>query len=184
MTDMSEINIIKWENRITDENVNHVCRVSVDGTDCRIREPSMFDTKWFSHKFKGPGLRYEIAVAIHGGIVWINGPYPCGSWPDLRIARDGIIHLLDEGEMLIADGGYGGDPHIFTPTGLNDGWSRCMSMIRARHETLNGKLKNFNVLNQPFRHDLDKHQSCFLAVANLVEITIKAESPLFENNFI
>ena len=35
---------------------------SLDGTDFRIREPSPFSTKWWSFKFNGPGLRYEIAI--------------------------------------------------------------------------------------------------------------------------
>ena len=41
--------------------------ISVDGTDCRIYEPEPFDTKWYSHKFNGPGLRYEIGVCIVSG---------------------------------------------------------------------------------------------------------------------
>ena len=63
--------------------------MSIDGTNFRIYEPSPFSPKWFSHKFHGPGLRYEVGIAIRTGwIVWINGPYPPGDWPDVRIARD------------------------------------------------------------------------------------------------
>ena len=39
--------------------------ISLDGTDFRIPEPTVFDPKWFSHKFNGPGLRYEIALHSH-----------------------------------------------------------------------------------------------------------------------
>ena len=35
------------------------CKITVDGTDFRIQEPAMFDPKWYSHKFRGPGLRYK-----------------------------------------------------------------------------------------------------------------------------
>jgi hypothetical protein len=41
--------------------------VTVDGTDFRKNEPTDFSTKWFSHEFKGPGLRYEFAISMKGG---------------------------------------------------------------------------------------------------------------------
>lgn len=79
------------------------CLVSVDGTDFQICEPSKFDEKWFSHNFNGPSVRYEIAVCIQTGwIVWINGPFPCGT-PDLCIARSGlVIYELDMGATTMA----------------------------------------------------------------------------------
>jgi hypothetical protein len=46
---------------LTDGN-NRFSTVTVDGTDFRINEPS--------HKFKGPGLRYEVAISIKGGILF------------------------------------------------------------------------------------------------------------------
>ena len=68
------------------------CLVSVDGTDFEIQEPwpyhRLHSRMWFSHKFKGPGLRYEVGLSILGGeIVWIGGPYACGLWPDLKIFK-------------------------------------------------------------------------------------------------
>ena len=74
--------------------------MSIDGTDCRIEEPSPFDEKWYSHKFKGPGIRYEVGVAINGNIVWVNGGYPCGQWNDLKIAQHTVLNLLDNGEKV------------------------------------------------------------------------------------
>ena len=76
-------------------------------------EPSEFDPKWWSHKFNGPGLRYEIAICIRtGDIVWAHGGVPCGEWPDLRLARNAFIDRLLPGEKAIADGGYR-DHHYF-----------------------------------------------------------------------
>ena len=67
---------ISWESRLHAESIGP-CFASLDGTDCRVREPSPFGPKWFSHKFKGPGLRYEVAVSIRKGhIVWVNGTFP------------------------------------------------------------------------------------------------------------
>ncbi len=55
-------------------------------------EPTEFDSKWQSHKFNGPGLRYEIGICIRtGDVVWAHGGMPCGEWPDLRLARNAII---------------------------------------------------------------------------------------------
>jgi len=53
--------------------------VSLDGTDFPIQEPTLFDRKWFSHKFKGSGLLYEIGLSIaNGDIAWAYGGLPCG----------------------------------------------------------------------------------------------------------
>jgi hypothetical protein len=54
---------------VTDGN-NRFSTVTVDGTDFRINKPTDFSTKWFSHKFKGPGLRYEVVISIKGGILF------------------------------------------------------------------------------------------------------------------
>lgn len=76
---------VKWENRLNADK-GKTCKVTVDGTDCQIFEPRPFSKQWYSHKFKKAGVRYEVAVCIQTGwIVWINGPYPCGAWPDIKI---------------------------------------------------------------------------------------------------
>lgn len=50
--------------------------VSVDGTDCRMQELSLFSTRWFSHESNWLGLRYESATSHGNGlIVRINGPF-------------------------------------------------------------------------------------------------------------
>jgi hypothetical protein len=73
--------------------------VTVDGTDLQIYEPTPFSKKWYSHKFRAAGLRYEVAVCIQtGDIVWFHGPFPCGEWPDLKIFRDGLKKVLAPGE--------------------------------------------------------------------------------------
>ena len=85
---------LKWENRRTIQSRN--VSISVDGTDCRICEPSPFSSKWYSHKFNGPGLRYEVAVSISTGhLVWAYGPFPCGSHPDISIFKLRLAEKLD-----------------------------------------------------------------------------------------
>ena len=63
---------IKWHKRLGGRSFDG-CRISVDGTDERICEPTPFGPKWYSHKFHGPGLRYEIGIGIETGyIVWAH----------------------------------------------------------------------------------------------------------------
>ena len=58
---------IVWENRYIGDRRND-CLISVDGVDLEIREPTPYhkerSKKWFSHKFEGPGLRYELGVTL------------------------------------------------------------------------------------------------------------------------
>ena len=80
------------------------CLVTVDGTDFRIQEPSPFSTKWYSHKFRGPGIRYEIAICIKTGwIVEFNGPFPYGRLPDIKIFRSLLKQILCTSEKVIVD---------------------------------------------------------------------------------
>ena len=134
--------------------------------------------KWFSHKFKCPGLRYEIAVSIKkGDIVWIAGPYICGKWNDLEIFRDGLIYELEENERVEADNGYRAlDPEFAkTPSGCSRREERVdmQNTVRARQETVNKRLKQFQCLVQPFRHyDFDKHSQLVCAVAVVTQLAI------------
>jgi len=84
-----------------------ICLVTVDGIDFEMNEPSPFHKRWYSHKSNGPGLQYEIGICIQTGwIVWRNGPFACGDWVDLSIARYAITEQLGPGEKYLADGGY------------------------------------------------------------------------------
>jgi hypothetical protein len=152
------------------------CKVTVDGTDFRIMEPSPFDPKWLSEKFNGPGLKYEVAVCIQTGwIVHTNGPYPCGEWHDLTVARDDLCYKLieREDEMALADGGYQDGYNFFeTPTGHNNDDQRMKAVARARHETVNRRFKMWGVLGQRFRGKPQHHSKFFDAVANLTQFLI------------
>ena len=80
---------------------------SVDFTDCNIYEPKPFHTKWFSHKFSGPGLRYDVGISIYTfHIVWVDGPFPCGHNPDLKLFTSFLKYRLSPSEIFVVDGGY------------------------------------------------------------------------------
>jgi hypothetical protein len=129
------------------------CKVTVDGTDCPINDPKPFDKMWYSHKFKKAGLRYELAVCIQTGwIVWVNGPYPCGSWPDIKIFRHHLKAKLHVGEMVEADLGYRGEQQcIRVPNNaVSLSNQRAANRARARHETINSWLNSFGARSPRF----------------------------------
>ena len=157
--------------------------VSVDGTDCPIEEPRPFDKAWFSQKFKGPGVKYEVALdVLTGCCVWINGPFKA-SKSDITIYREGLRQLIPEGRFAVGDLGYRGEPANMTyPNALDpEDVAELKRRISARQETFFSRMKSFKVLKVPFRHKpvMQRHKRCFEAVAVLVQYSIDNGSPLF-----
>ena len=154
----------------------------MDGTDFRIKGTNPIDKDYYSHKFNGPALRYEIGIAIKTGhIVHINGPFPAGSWSDLRIARNMLHNILPAGEYYIADGGYKDDdsPSVLFEDVPEDE-KRRFKKIRARHENVNGRLKEWRALSDVFRHEDDQKHSVILhAVAVAVEVEMESIRPIW-----
>ena len=159
--------------------------MTIDGTYCEIQEPSTFDKMWFSHKFKGPGLRYEVAVCIQtGDIVWINGPYKCGRWPDITIFRHRLKALLLPREQVEADKGYRGDENVrHRKMARSYAELQAKKVARARHETINVRLKKWGILSQVFRHDWNKHFHVFMAVAVLTQISFERGFRPYQVNY-
>jgi hypothetical protein len=157
-------------------------KISLDGTDCQVNEPSEFSSRWFCHKHKCAGLRYEVGICIQTGwIVWTNGPYPCGTFPDITIARHLLIPELLPGEMFIADRGYrDGYTYADTPTGWISPAQRMKSVVRARHETVNSRIKKFNILSTTFRNRLEKHHMVFHAICNIIQLEIQEGATLYQ----
>ncbi len=164
---------MKWDNRLKNSE-NLKMRFSLDGTDFKIEEPQPFNTKWYSHKFNSAGIRYEIGISIvEGEIVWASGGLPAGEWTDLKIALDLYVNVA-ENEITLADKGYNQKKYFKNPC------NRMEKKILARHETLNGRLKEFGILSQRFRNALNKHPLVFHAVVNIVQISIMNGEKLFE----
>jgi hypothetical protein len=151
--------------------------VTVDGTDFRIQEPTPFSKSWYSKKFHGAGLRYEVGICIQTGwIVWINGPFPCGAWSDIKIALEDIVHMFEGDERAVADKGYRGYPQYFDcPWRHLDNQIQIdrKAIARARHECVNRRFKKWKILKNIFRHDRSKHFYVFHAVANIEQFLIE-----------
>ena len=178
---------IVWENR-KHGDVGNDCLVSVDGTDCAIPYQQAAPEAWYTQKFNGHGVRYEIAICIlTGWIVWVMGPFPCGDWPDIECFWYALKHRLEENERAEADDGYvGEDPvNLKVPGSVVHGHdekqkvSRCV--VRRRHETANKRIKQFGVVAKGtiFRHDLSFHGDCFRACVVLTQLAIENGHPLF-----
>ena len=104
----------------------------------------------------------------------MNGPYPCGEWPDLNIARDWLIYELGGDKMVLADGGYNdGGQYFVTPSGQKDYIDKMMTDACARKETVNKLFKDYAVLRNKFRGDIMVHHMIFGAVANIVQMRIE-----------
>lgn len=168
---------MKWENRHDAAVSGQTCFCSIDGVDFKIMEPSLFSRKWYSHKFKGPGLRYEIALCIRTGfIVWKNGGYPCGDFPDLKLAREAYVFCVGEGEKTLADRGYRDSKFFILPNQTN---TVLHNNIMSRHETVNKRIRHFKILRDVFRHKLHTHPLVFHSVVNLTQLMIEDGEPLF-----
>ena len=165
---------------------------AVDCVDVEVNEPWPYckatSGVWYSQKFNEPGVRYEVATSIRcGDICWVQGPVPCGKQNDLQIFKTGLRHCLDENERVEADSGYKAlDPEFCkTPSGLTTSKERkkMQSIVRARHETVNKRFKQWAILKFPYRHELKYHGAVFRSIAILTQLAIEKGKKLFEINF-
>ena len=51
-----------------------------------------------------------------------------------------------------------------------------------RHETINRRFKQWDVLKQVFRHDISLHETCFTAVANIEQLSMQV-SPTWQVDY-
>lgn len=158
---------------------------TIDGVHCRIFEPSKEPSpKWYSHKFQGPAVTYEIVIHIRSQrVLWINGPFPAAEH-DIEVARKigGVLERIPPGKRLIGDGGYRGEPNQITTPNIHDSLivKDYKNRARARHETFNKRVKDFQITRQEFRSAVEKHQVAFEAVCIIVQYDIENGHPLFE----
>ena len=156
--------------------------ISVDGVHFPIREPRReASAGWYSHKFNGPGLAYELALSIHTDqLVWIRGPFPA-SRPDINIFREeGLEDAIPEGKLAIGDSGYSAaydKVSIIRDTDSKE--LKAFKMrARARQENFNERLKRFKILGQTFKYKHEKHCAVVEAICVLTQYDIENGRPL------
>jgi hypothetical protein len=165
---------------------------TVDCLHIPIREPRKNPSaKFCSPKMKRPALSYEVClIAGRQQVAWVNGPFPAGT-TDLLIYRmpGGLKSQLQDGEYLFADRGYRGEQETlrirnpFDTDAVKESKRRSL----ARQETFNARIKNFKILDQPFkrRHEqdgiscFDKHQIIVHAIIVLLQYDMENGHLLF-----
>jgi len=127
-------------------------------------------------------MKLEYASKL-AGLFGETGPSH-GDWADLSIARYAITEWLGPGEKYLANGGYRSqDGNAETPTYLKNPDQKMKQELCARHEAINGMIKQFEALNRTFCHSRDAHQAIFNVVLNLVQANIKLEGPPFHKPY-
>ena len=158
----------------------------MDGTDFCMEEKKPFNRRWYTKKFNGPGVRYEIGICIQTGwIVWINGPFPCGTWPDIKIALEDLVYMFIGDERAVADKGYRGYECYFdTPWRYLDNVDQRVrkALARARHECINHRFKQWRALKDIWRHDIADHGRAMQAVANIEQFLLQ-QSPSWQVDY-
>lgn len=170
---------------------------SLDCTTFMVQEfrkrPS---AKWFDYKTHSCGLKYETCMAVHEPrIVRIYGPVE-PSMHDITLARGGaeddadsaIFQLLNEGEKVIADSGYNGEPDkvVTTKEEQSSEFKKFLARAKNRHETVHWRLKAFNILGTRFRHGFDVeetmelHEKVVKTVAGIIQYDYENGHPPFE----
>lgn len=160
-------------------------------------EPRPFTTRARSHKFgKQAGLSYEVGIATdRPQVSWLNGPFLAGD-PDMTNSKDKLVEAIEEKQAergdpdirVLADDGYISKDldHVFTYRNEMDPRELAYFKERqlSRHETVNGRSKNFRILDMKFRHDRgydeNREFSHHKAVTEAVFVTIQLELDLGE----
>ncbi len=157
-------------------------------------------SKWYSHKFNGPGVSFEVVTdPVEGKIRWINGPEPA-SIHDLTFLRGGkkgqtkkwkkssLYFHLPKFARLIGDSAYEGqlDKVSTTKDAHKPATKKLFARMKSMQETCFKRFKDFKVLNGSFRHGkntedkLAKIKSSFEAVAVLLQYDFENGARLFE----
>jgi hypothetical protein len=142
---------IKWKNR-NRHHKGRTCKTYHDGVDCRIQQVyqsnGQANKKYSGHKFGcKSGLRYGVSSCIQtGDVVAIFGPFPAGRWNDQKIYTEMVDPMLEPGEMVEVDKGYWGPTCRRPDNHLCESEKKAKCAITGRHESINGRFKNFRSL--------------------------------------
>ena len=96
------------------------------------------------------------------------------------MARKRILRVLPVGEMILADKGYIGEPSQIIPP--IDDYSTTFNMyhtlIMARHECINKRIKVFKFMSDTWRHGWESHIPTFYAIVALTQINLENCKPI------
>ena len=158
-------------------------------------------SKWWSHKFNGPGVAFEVVCnpVDRGLMLWAAGPYPAGTH-DLTILRGGkkgeqkkwkqsaLYNNLPDTLRLIGDAAYSGqsDKVSVTMDAHSADTKETFARMKSMQETCFKRFADYEVIDGSFRHGmgtddkLEKVGMAFDAVAVLIQLDIATEHPLMK----
>lgn len=84
---------------------------------------------------------------------------------------------LEQDEKVVADQGYLDE----TCSALDVETSHLWGDVRALHECVNKRIKQFAVLTRRFRHNRSLHSICAHACINVTQICIENGQPVFNS---
>ena len=87
---------------------------------------------------------------------------------------------MADGEKVVADRRYKGHLCVCNHDKGTMKQRKEMEKAWARHKTVNGRLKNWSIVKQVFRHPREKHNLAFCAVAVIEQIKIENGQPPFQ----
>lgn len=183
--------VISWPEEVYNSSTRRFL-LTVDGVDFKTYEVSTeeynVDRQTFSQKHGHGAVKYEIGVdAYEPKIVWIHGPYKAGTH-DKTIFEDvgGLLEKIPEGKVVVCDRVYRKSDHadkLALPNlGDSEDLQNFKARLRARHESLNGRLKDWRILFDIYRHPIDNHVHVLEAVAVLVQYQLDNGHPIFDAN--
>ena len=87
--------------------------------------------------------------------------------------------VLAPNEKVRVDSGYPVEKCLI-PILVQERDREMFDRIRARHEIVNGRLKQFAAICHRFFHHISLHSYCFHDAANVMQLLMEVEDPLFD----
>jgi len=171
----------------------------VDGTECAIQRPLTYELRKLYSSGRNKenthgrySLKYTVAVqVVSGRICYVAGP-EAGSVSDITALRkSGLEELLDENEIMLGDKGYQGEEVCLTPfkgkkhqLAPNElAFNQVIASVRQKVECLFKRMKSYQVLEEQFRCETQKHKAIFNVIANITNISIERSPIWLHTNF-
>lgn len=116
-------------------------------------------------KIKATSIPYEVWIINYTWYIgWVNGPFSCGEYPDLKIFKNNLKHHLSQIEEVLKYKRYIDERCVHI---IEESSPKVSAELRARHGCINGRIMAFGVINDCFRHHIEEHGMWFHAISVL-----------------
>ncbi|CEO99925.1 hypothetical protein PBRA_007659 [Plasmodiophora brassicae] len=176
---------LPWSLRNTGA-INGVLTGIVDVTRVKIEKPALHPWEYYSKYDNFHALKFEVVVSAMKPhlIIWVSGPWK-GAVSDITIARELLIPSLGEGERLMGDKGYAGEPaKIITPISGRDltrddrAFNRRHNSVRQVVERALQRVKRWKCLSETWRRDLGECEVAFHVICGITNFQFVRGEPL------